>query len=177
MFEKAWYSSRETGLLFGYILDQQLLSNRPLTVGSAPEPGGGTAPPEPASSFLFMAPAMAAPPTIAVIAAAAGCRLAKPSANLAAAAPNLRAPFSKTADNLTANLPIPVPNNKNAAKSLGPWSAKNLTTESTFFAFFGSPNHPINLTRNLPTIILIKKSRILSRIPLTGCNDFFCCTC
>ena len=97
------------------------MSNRPLTVGSGLEPGAGeAAPSEPASSFLFMAPAMAAPPTIAVIAAAAGCRLAKPSANLAAAAPNLRAPFSKTADNLTANLPIPVPNNKNAAKSLGP---------------------------------------------------------
>ena len=67
-----------------------------------------------------MAPAMAAPPTIAVMAAAAGCRLANPSANLAAAAPNLRAPFIKSADNLTVNLPMPVPNNKNAAKSLGP---------------------------------------------------------
>ena len=115
---------------------------------------------------------MAAPPTIAVIAAAAGCRLAKPIANLAAAAPNLRAPFSKTAANLTANLPIPVPNNRNAAKSLGPWSVRNLTTESTFFAFFGSPNQRMNLTRNLPMIMLIKKSRMLSRAPLTGAMTF-----
>jgi len=67
-----------------------------------------------------MAPTRAAPPTIAVMAAAAGCLLANPSANLAAAAPNLRAPFIKRADNLTVNLPMPVPNNKNAAKSLGP---------------------------------------------------------
>ena len=112
------------------------MSNRPLTVGSGLEPGAGeAAPPEPASSFLLMAPTRMAPPTSAVIAAAAGCRLAKPSANLVFAAPNLRAPFSKTADNLTANLPIPVPNNKNAAKSLGPWSVRNLQLNQLSFYF------------------------------------------